>query len=429
MKKKILCILTFITAMTLSSCGNPNKGTSESEKESESNIQTTYYSNGMDNAVNTTIAELLKFGDLNGAKGSTTVKSDTVYRITGTVQSPSNYTYGNFDITDETGSILVWGLSANYTSLKENNGKYTYTNDQSFSKLSLKAGDVITIEGLYMAYIYSSGYFKPEFSGYILRKQTGYVEEIEGKNYTTQETYTGNYYDSVNNKKGNELLSGLHSLMLSTHKTYVTYDSLKSTLKSTDPYGTTGNAKCFYTGKNASSFSREHVWCQSLSGSTSSSSTNLYGTTYGGSDIHHIRPVITSYNSQRSNAAFGIIYGPKEGMDYIPYENGQKSYLTGSVFEPADIIKGDVARIVMYMYMHYSSQINNDSSTYNFLGIMNIDFIMGPTSEEAWKVLRLWNANDPVSEDEKIRNEKAFQIQGNRNPFIDHPSYADAIWG
>jgi endonuclease I len=81
------------------------------------------------------------------------------------------------------------------------------------------------------------------------------------------------------------------------------------------------------------------------------------------------------------------------------------------------------------MYMHYSSSIVGDGSKYSFLGTMNVNFIMGPDGNDAWKLLRNWNALDPVSEEEIKRNEVAFKYQGNRNPFIDHPSYADLIWG
>ena len=40
-----------------------------------------------------------------------------------------------------------------------------------------------------------------------------------------------------------------------------------------------------------------------------------------------------------------------------------------------------------------------------------------------------WNINYPVLDREKTRNEGAEYLQGNRNPFIDHPEYACKIWG
>jgi endonuclease I len=360
--------------MILTSCGSINNDSnseqtsepdiSESETESELTPETTYFTNENLEAKSVKISELLALGKLGGANGSETVKRDTLYRIKGIVQFPTNTTYGNFDLVDETGSILVYGCSNGSTTITKNGTTYYYTNNKTFSSLNIKAGDEITMEGLYVAYIYYGGDYKREFQGYCTKKTTGLIKEIEAKNYTSAETYEGNYYSTVNNLTGKELLKGLHNLMMDTHTTYVSYDSLKTTLKESDQYQNTSYATCFYSGTKATSFNREHVWCQSLSGSSSSSSTNLYGTTYGGSDIHHIRPSIASYNSLRSNAAYGIIYGPKQGLKNIPYANGEKSYVASGVIEPADAIKGDCARIVMYMYMLYSSSIVGDGSKY-----------------------------------------------------------------
>ena len=124
---------------------------------------------------------------------------------------------------------------------------------------------------------------------------------------------------------------------------------------------------------------------------------------------------------------FGPIYGDKTSVGKISYSGGGTDYYTGNVFEPADAIKGDVARIIMYVYMHYSSQIGGTQQSY--YGEMHINWVMGTSPTDSWKLLRKWNAEDPVSDEEKTRNEYAYSVQGNRNPFIDHPSYADAIWG
>ena len=435
---KISILLLAVLSLSVTSCAQPNQNSDNNESSTDSTTETddsststpseddepstTTYNSPSSNAKEVTIKTLVN-------KGSTS-DYQNVYRITGVVQYPYNYNYGNFDLVDETGYITVWGLSKNTSSLVKSGTTYTYTNDKTFRNLNIKAGDTITMEGIYTPYSQGSGYVKPEIVGYIISKTNGNVETFKGTNYTAKETYSGSYYNSVNGLKGNELLKGLHNLMMDTHDTYVTYDSLKTTFKTSDPGSSSGQVKCFYSGKSTSSFNREHVWAQSLSGSTSNSSTNLYGSDYGGSDIHHLRPAISSYNSLRSNAAFGVVYGPKSGMSTIPHTSGKNNYITGAVIEPIDSIKGDVARIVMYMYMHYSSSICNDGSTYSFVGAMNIHYIMGPNDKnECFDLLREWNALDPVDDYERNRNEVAASKQGNRNPFIDHPTYADAIWG
>ena len=68
-------------------------------------------------------------------------ESDTgVYELVGTIDGSINTTYGNFNLTDATGTVYVYGLTA--TELG-----YGASNDKSFSTLGLKAGDVIKIRG------------------------------------------------------------------------------------------------------------------------------------------------------------------------------------------------------------------------------------------------------------------------------------------
>ncbi|MCR5841446.1 MAG: DNA/RNA non-specific endonuclease [Bacteroidales bacterium] len=60
---------------------------------------------------------------------------NTWYKLTGQIASIANESYGNFYITDDTGYVYVYGLCE----------KQVSTNDQSFSKLKLKAGDTVTM--------------------------------------------------------------------------------------------------------------------------------------------------------------------------------------------------------------------------------------------------------------------------------------------
>lgn len=348
-------------------------------------------------------------------------KSNTtkLYRITGIAQWPKNTTYGNFDLLDDTGYIFVYGCSKNTSSIKKSGNTYSYTNDSTFASIGIKPGDQITMEGLFVWYAYSSNYGVAEFQGYITRITHNGASSISAKSYTASETYSGNYYSSIGSETGSTLLTNLHNLMDSTHTNYIFYSSLSSYYSQSDPHSS-GGVKCFYSGTKASSYNKEHVWPQS-------SSNGLYGEDHAGSDLHHIRPTLNDYNSKRGNAMFGPVFGNKNAAGKLSYSGGGYDYYTGNVFEPADNIKGDVARIIMYVYMHYASTIGGASQTY--YGDLRINWVMGTSPTDSWKLLRKWNAEDPVSEDEKTRNEKAFQVQHNRNPFIDHPTYADRIWG
>jgi len=94
------------------------------------------------------------------------------------------------------------------------------------------------------------------------------------------------------------------------------------------------------------------------------------------------------------------------------------------VFEPADEFKGDFARGYFYFVVRYMTggePLNCSKS--KMVGENGIDF-----QNWAAKMLLNWSQNDPISQKENDRNEAIFQIQGNRNPFIDHPEWAYFIF-
>lgn len=43
--------------------------------------------------------------------------------------------------------------------------------------------------------------------------------------------------------------------------------------------------------------------------------------------------------------------------------------------------------------------------------------------------LLIWHCQDPVSDFERARNDGVESWQGNRNPFVDRPGFAEGIWG
>ena len=85
------------------------------------------------------------------------------------------------------------------------------------------------------------------------------------------------------------------------------------------------------------------------------------------------------------------------------------------MFEPIDEVKGDVARIIMYLLVRYSQA---DGAGY---GVTKVFPSAG--------VLLQWHLEDPVDDIERVRNERSYELQGNRNPFIDYPEFAEMIWG
>ena len=362
------------------------------------------------------ISELIALGKNSDTKN--------LYKITGVVQYISSPNYGNFDIIDSTGDIFVYGCTASYSSIKKSGTTYSFTNDKTFKSANVKQGDTVTLIGLYSYFTYSSGsYGYPEFMGYISSINGRSTYTLEAGTYDKSlETYSGSYYSSITATSGKTLGTQLHDLMDTTHKNYVSYNSLYSHWQSTGE--TNGsNYKCLYSGSyySKSSVNREHVWPQSCSNA-------LWGQSYGGSDILHLRPAKSNYNSARSNAPFGEILGDNVSPRSISYSGGGASRYATKVFEPADSVKGDIARIIMYVYVHYSTDFGGNTKSY--YGDLSLGEVLAPYyDDQCFKLLRKWNAQDPVSEQEKTMNNYAESAQGNRNPFIDHPSYADMIFG
>ena len=272
-------------------------------------------------------------------------------------------------------------------------------------------------------------------------------------------TDVSSYYQNITATSGKPLAGQLHDLITSTHKTYTTYDDngKNGYQKETDRYYENGSPVNGYiyefysgvkwpdgwnsnAGNTSGGYNREHVWCQSKS-------TGLWGTTGGGADMHHIRPSETRLNSTRGNDPFGEVSNRESNKVYAKFGSNPTyalgGYQAGGTFEPLDNKKGDVARIVLYLYLHYNSYSvrslfdgyastngNNGNSSYfatTLLPLTNIT--ANNTEEDALKMLLRWNLSDPVDDIERRRNDKVATYQGNRNPFIDNSNYANLIWG
>lgn len=185
----------------------------------------------------------------------------------------------------------------------------------------------------------------------------------------------------------------------------------------TDPYvyQHTSSSQCGNYSVEGDCYNREHIVPQSLFGSA----MPMY------SDINFIRPTDGKVNGYRSNFPFG-----KVGITSYISQNGSKlgtsvsSGYSGTVFEPIDAFKGDVARMIFYFVTRYESQLSGFSSG-NMLGNSAYPGL------QTWELNQLlaWHLADPVSPMEISRNNASYVYQGNRNPFIDHPEYAAQIWG
>ncbi len=221
-----------------------------------------------------------------------------------------------------------------------------------------------------------------------------------------QSFYTGsNTYDNFINYSGGStqsnasssaLYSQLKSFMTGKHKTQTSYDATKSLYKYTDcVHGNYNNISSFYSGTvlggswgSSPSWNREHTW---------PNSKGLGGNDEN--DIMMLRPTATSENSSRGNTAYG------ESSKY--YDPNSES---GGQYN----LRGDCARIVLYVYVRWG----NTGYMWGQSGVMeNLD------------VLLKWMEEDPVDTWEMGRNDAVQSITGTRNVFIDYPELAWKLFG
>ena len=151
-------------------------------------------------------------------------------------------------------------------------------------------------------------------------------------------------------------------------------------------------------------WNREHVYPKSLA--NPSMTTDDPGT---GTDVHNLRSADSQMNSSRSNRPFE---NATASVESTITENGN--------WFPGDEWKGDVARVIMYMYLRYPNECLATD-----VAVSSTDFApLGDMPD----VFLTWNEEDPVSVFEQNRNEIIYRYQGNRNPFIDNPHLAQLIW-
>ena len=187
-----------------------------------------------------------------------------------------------------------------------------------------------------------------------------------------------------------------------------------------DPYNfTPGQKECGNYKYEGDCYNREHLIPQSV---FSEKSPMV-------SDTYHIWPTDGKVNGMRSNYPHGVVgnatytslNGSKLGSNL---NSGYSAGYSGTVFEPIDEFKGDIARAYFYFATRYQEN-----------GIQSWTYAMfNKTKDKVFtdtflKILMTWHLNDPVSDREKENNNLVYRYQGNRNPFIDHPEYAEKIWG
>ncbi len=244
---------------------------------------------------------------------------------------------------------------------------------------------------------------------------------------------SGTYYQAANGKSGAELKTALSQIIY--NRTERSYKDLWTDFRSTDarPDGkvwdmysgitnyTFGTDQAGSYKKEGDVYNREHSFPKSWFGDNKPMYTDLF----------HLYPTDGYVNGMRSNYPFGENNGESYKSEGGFSKLGTCTWpgYTGKVFEPNDEYKGDFARTYFYMVTCYEEKLPDWYKNYN----ESRPTLDGKTYPglSAWQLemLMAWAAKDPVSEKETNRNNAVYEIQKNRNPFIDYPGLEQYIWG
>jgi endonuclease I len=237
------------------------------------------------------------------------------------------------------------------------------------------------------------------------------------------------YYDPAQGLTGTPLRQALHTII--DNHSVKSYSSLWTHFQNTDkktngkvwdmysdnpggtpPYEFTFSSdQCGNYSGESDCYNREHSWPKSWFNDLAPME----------SDLFHLYPTDGYVNNIRGNYPYGEVSNP----NYTSQNGGKRGPntfpgYTGTVFEPINEYKGDFARTYFYMCTRYYTE---DAG-------WDVTDMTDKANLKAWALdlMKKWNEQDPVSAKEVARNNAVYAIQGNRNPFIDHPEYACVIW-
>lgn len=231
------------------------------------------------------------------------------------------------------------------------------------------------------------------------------------------------YYEAMNGHLDSTFKNTLHTLLKETHNKKLSYSPETWTaLKELDEDpNNSDNIICIYTGRSIPKANQDtgssgnNIWNREHSWPNSHGFGSKDYAAY--TDIHHLFASEKNINATRGNKDFNVVTNGNSDSYGNKWNN--------TFFEPRDEVKGDLARAMFYLVVRYDDPQELDlelsesvtSSSSNKTGQLGI-----------LSVLLEWHKLDPVSEKELERNEKAYKIQGNRNPFIDYPDWVSLLY-
>lgn len=261
----------------------------------------------------------------------------------------------------------------------------------------------------------------------IAQPPAGYYNNATGKSCATLKTALKTILNTGNNPRSYAALwtqyisTDVKPRTVGTGSANVIYDIYSTVPNGTDPYQFTPSTdQCGTYSGEGDCYNREHSVPQSWFGGSTANGP--------GTDYLHIYPTDGKVNAQHGNDVYGEVAtanwtslnGTKRGSSAI-------AGITGTVFEPIDSFKGDIARSFLYFVTMYEDNMTTYAT--NADATRAFDGNTFPSVKiEYLKMMIKWHKLDPVSAKEKARNNAAYSFQTNRNPYIDHPEWVDSVW-
>jgi endonuclease I len=254
---------------------------------------------------------------------------------------------------------------------------------------------------------------------------TGYYNTASGSGYTLKTQLFNIINNNTNSLTTSSNYGGLWTLFTQSafRDHYYENDNTLLDVYSEKPTGpdsynfSATTQQCGNYSNEGDCYNREHTLPQSVW----NSAYPMY------SDAHFVLPTDGKVNGVRDNFPYGKVNvaswtstnGSKLGSNT---NSGYAAGYIGTVFEPLDEFKGDVARCLLYFATRYEEQIPTWTYT-----------MFNGTSTQVFtntfiNILVTWNNLDPVSAYEIAKNNAVYTFQGNRNPYIDHPEYVCRVW-
>ncbi|CAD5246300.1 Endonuclease I [Alteromonas sp. 38] len=406
----------------------------------------------------------LRFYDQSSFDGSELVYVDLFSPTDSTSEEPGGETCesnsGSFSlVTDNYGSETSWTITNSANAVEYQGSGYESNTTYSESVCLTDDTYTLTIQDSYgdgICCSFGSGSYSLTFDN-VTVASGGEFTSSEATTFTLGNSGdngggdgsggnndTSDYYSNASGMTGYSLKTALYNI-IKGHSSqsygdlwtfYVSYgldsyyendgsilDIYSELPSSNDPYSFTSSSdQCGNYSGEGDCYNREHSFPRSWFGGAVAPMNT---------DIHHVFPTDGYVNSKRSSYPYGEV-----GSSTFTSQNGSLlgaavsglGY-SGTVFEPIDEFKGDIARAYFYMATRYEDVISSWESNSSYG-----DAVLNGTSSqvfESWFLTMLlnWHQQDPVSQKEIDRNEAAYSFQSNRNPFIDNPGYVNDIWG